>query len=110
MSNKKKNAQGGSNLDYEKIIETKEFKDLVSRKKRFSTPYVIAFFAIYLTLPLLTGYTTILETPAIGAMTWTWVYAFSMFIMVWVFTSIYMNKSKDFDKQVDEIIEKNVLK
>lgn len=97
-------------LDYERLVETEDFKSLLKRKKKFSTPYVIFFFAAYFILPILTGYTTILEKPAIGAMTWTWVYSFSMFVMVWVFTSIYMTKAKHFDRDVDVIIEKNVLK
>ncbi|WP_301109177.1 DUF485 domain-containing protein [Sporosarcina sp.] len=108
MSNQ--TARGKSTLDYEKIVETEDFKALVKRKQTFSRPYVIFFFAAYFLLPLLTGYTKILETPAIGYLTWTWIYAFSMFVMVWVFTSIYMNKAKHFDNDVDKIIEKNVLK
>ncbi|ARD47251.1 hypothetical protein SporoP37_03300 [Sporosarcina sp. P37] len=103
-------ARGKSTLDYEKIVETEDFKGLVKRKKTFATPFVVFFFAAYFILPLLTGYTKVLEKPAIGAMTWTWVYAFSMFVMVWIFTSIYMNKARHFDVEVDEIIEKNVLK
>ncbi|VDG98440.1 Protein of uncharacterised function, DUF485 [Lysinibacillus sphaericus] len=95
-------------LDYERIIETPEFKLLVKKKNRFLTPYVIAFFAIYLLLPILTGYTSILETRAIGWMTWTWVYAFGLFVMVWVFTQIYVKKARDFDKDVDQIIKKHV--
>ena len=43
-------------------------------------------------------------------MTWTWVYSLSMFVMVWVFTSIYMNKAKSFDIDVEEILKKNVVK
>ncbi len=104
VSNKK------TTLDYERLVETEDFKGLLKRKKKFSTPYVIFFFAAYFILPLLTGYTKILETPAIGAMTWTWVYSFAMFVMVWTFTSIYMTKAKHFDREVDLIIEKNVLK
>lgn len=99
-----------SSMDYEKIVETQEFKHLVKKKKTFATPYVIIFFGVYFLFPILTGYTKVLETRAIGYMTWTWVYAFAMFVMVWVFTSIYMTKAKHFDKDVDEIIEKNVLK
>ncbi len=95
-------------LDYDRIIETPEFKKLVKKKNRFITPYTIAFFAIYLLLPVLTGYTKILETRAIGWMTWTWVYAFGLFAMVWVFTQIYVKKARDFDKDVDQIIEKHV--
>jgi uncharacterized membrane protein (DUF485 family) len=105
----KKN-QVNSALDYEKIINTPEFKNLVKRKRIFSTPYIIFFFVAYFTLPILTGYTTILENRAIGWMTWTWVYSLSMFVMVWVFTSIYMNKAKSFDIDVEEILKKNVVK
>ena len=32
-------------MDYEKIINTPEFKNLVKRKRIFSTPYIIFFFA-----------------------------------------------------------------
>lgn len=95
-------------LDYERIIETPEFKKLVKKKNRFLTPYVIAFFAIYLMLPIMTGYTSILETRAIGWMTWTWVYAFGLFVMVWVFTQIYVKKARDFDNDIDQIIQKHI--
>lgn len=108
MSNPSSNKK--TKLDYERYVESAEFKELVKKKKRFSTPYVVFFFAAYFMLPILTGYTSILENRAVGYMTWTWVYAFSMFFMVWIFTSIYMNKSKHFDADVDTIIEKNILK
>lgn len=94
--------------DYERIIESPEFKQLVKKKKRFLTPYVIAFFTIYLMLPVLTGYTSILEARAIGWMTWTWVYAFGLFVMVWVFTQIYVKKSRQFDRDVDHVLDKHV--
>ena len=105
-----KKKQVNVTLDYEKIINTPEFKSLVKRKRIFSTPYIIFFFVAYFTLPILTGYTTILENRAIGSMTWTWVYSLSMFLMVWVFTSIYMNKARSFDLDVEEILKKNVVK
>lgn len=102
--------QNEKKVDYAKVIQTDEFKSLVKRKKKFSTPYVILFFIVFFTLPILTSYTSILETRAIGWMTWTWLYAFGIFIMVWVLTSIYMNKAKEFDKNVEEIIKKHVVK
>ncbi|MFJ7936189.1 DUF485 domain-containing protein [Sporosarcina sp. NPDC096371] len=104
-----KNKKVATKLDYEKIINTPEFKGLVKRKNKFATPYVIFFTLAYFILPILTGYTKILENRAIGWMTWTWVYSFGLFIMVWLFTSIYMNKAKDFDKEVEDIIKKNVM-
>ena len=109
MSGALKNKQKTTKLDYEKIINTPEFKGLVKRKNKFAVPYIIFFTLAYFLLPILTGYTKILEVRAIGWMTWTWVYAFSMFIMVWLFTSIYMNKAKDFDKEVEDILKKNII-
>ncbi|MCM3712021.1 DUF485 domain-containing protein [Sporosarcina luteola] len=120
MTVKMKNAQTPKNrkgtlltdgqLDYERLIETDEFKQLVKKKKHFFRPYVIAFFAIYLMLPILTGYTSILEARAIGWMTWTWVYAFGMFVMVWVLTQIYVKKARSFDKDVEHLLGKHVRK
>lgn len=110
MSQKKSKNNKAKDLDFEKIINTPEFKGLVKRKSTFTTPYVIFFFVVFFTLPILTSYTSILETRAIGWMTWTWVYSFGIFIMVWVLTSIYMNKAKEFDKDVEEILKKNILK
>jgi uncharacterized membrane protein (DUF485 family) len=110
VSKSSKNKPENAELDYEKIINTPEFKELVKRKGKFSTPYMIFFFVALFTLPILTGYTTILENRAIGSMTWTWVYSFGMFVMVWLFTSIYMNKAKSFDVDVEEILKKHVVK
>lgn len=93
-------------IDFEKLIQTDAFKNLVKRKKKFAMPYVIFFLVVFFTLPILTGYTSILETRAIGWMTWTWVYSFGIFVMVWVLTSIYMNKAKEFDQDVEEILKK----
>jgi len=97
-------------LDYEKIIATPEFKSLVKKKSSFSRPYIIFFFVAFFTLPILTSYTNVLENDAIGHLTWTWVYSFGIFAMVWILTSIYMGKAKEFDKDVEAIIKTHVIK
>jgi uncharacterized membrane protein (DUF485 family) len=110
MGNAQLKHSDASSLDYEKIIETPEFKNLVKSKKRFITPYVIIFFLVYTLMPILTGFSTVLETRVIGWITGTWLYAFGVFIMVWVFSTIYMRKSYEFDADAEEIINKNILK
>lgn len=104
------NRQIKQGMDYEQLIQTPEFKHLMKRKSTFTIAYTIFFFIAFFTLPILTSYTSILETRAIGWMTWTWVYAFSIFIMVWVLTSIYMNKAKEFDRDVEKILQKHGVK
>lgn len=97
-------------LDYEYMLNTDEFKSLIRRKRRFLTPYVIVFLVIFFSLPILTSYTSILETAIVGALTWTWIYSLLIFAMVWLFTSIYMNKAKTFDQDITEIFKKYTVK
>ncbi len=104
-SKKRSNAK----MDYEQLINTPEFKKLVKSKKQFITPYVIIFFIVYTLMPVLTGFTTVLETQVIGWITGTWIYAFGIFVMVWVFSTIYMSRSSKFDADAEEIIQKNIL-
>lgn len=109
MSSTARKETRSSNVDYESLVQTPEFKAMVKRKNAFMTPYVVFFFAAYFILPILTGYTHILETKAVGWITWTWMYSFAMFIMTWVFATIYLKKSSSFDKEAEDIISKNIL-
>lgn len=110
MSKDMQNNQGTPKLDFEKLINTPEFKQLTQRKKAFLTPYVIFFSIVYAILPILTAYTNILEAHAIGYITWTWIYSFGLFIMVWTLSTIYTRKATSFDKDVEEILRKNIVK
>ena len=110
MDNNAQNSQEVQAVDFEKIIETPEFKALTSRKTKFMTPYIIVFLVAFFMLPILTGYTKVLNSNAIGLINWTWIYAFSMFVLTWVFSTIYTKKASSFDKEAEEIIEKHILK
>lgn len=90
-------------INYEKIAESPKFKRLIQQKKRFLVPMTIFFLVFYFTLPILTSYTTILNQPAIGSITWTWVYALAQFIMTWALCMIYVKKAAGFDQEADEI-------
>ena len=74
-------------------------RDIGNKKRRFIIPMTIFFMIFYFLLPIFTSYTTFLNTPAIGDISWTWIFAFSQFIMVWVLSSIYVRKASSFDKE-----------
>jgi uncharacterized membrane protein (DUF485 family) len=97
--------QGEKNVDFEKVAASQEFQQLLKAKKRFLIPLTIFFLVFYFMLPVLTSYTTILNTPAIGSITWTWVYAFAQFIMTWVLCILYVKKAGTFDHMAKQIIE-----
>ena len=110
MSNNTKQNQATPKLDYEKLINTPEFLNLRKRKSAFLRPYVVFFCLAYAILPLLTAYTNILEAHAIGYITWTWIYAFGLFAMTWTLSTIYTRKAATFDKEVEEVLRKNIVK
>jgi len=89
--------------EYVNISESSEFKALSKKKAGFIVPMSITFLVLYFLLPLLSSFTTVLDGKAIGDVTWIWVYSLGIFIMVWVFTIIYVKKAASFDKDADAI-------
>ena len=61
------------------------------------------FLLFYFALPILTSYTDVLNHPAIGPITWAWVFAFAQFVMTWVLCILYSRKAAQFDRMVDDI-------
>jgi uncharacterized membrane protein (DUF485 family) len=92
--------------DYKRIVRSALFQELMNKKRRFIIPTTIFFFVFYFALPVLTSYTTVLNQPALGAISWAWLFAFAQFIMTWGLCILYSNKAKTFDKLVEQI--KNV--
>lgn len=95
-------------LDYEQIIEGSKFKSLMKEKKNFTIPLTIFFLVFYFMLPILTSYSTILNTPAIGDISWAWMYGFAQFVMTWVLCIVYVKKSAAFDNKAQQIIEEEI--
>lgn len=91
--------------EYAAIAKSAHFQKLLHEKKKFIIPFTIFFFCFYFTLPILTSYTTILNNPFIGSITWAWVLAFLQFIMTWSFCMIYYKKASRFDELSHKIVE-----
>ncbi|OCA83070.1 hypothetical protein A8F94_18200 [Bacillus sp. FJAT-27225] len=91
--------------DYTAIVQSRAFKQLLQEKRKFLLPSCLFFMAFYFTLPILTAYSTVLNNPAFGPVSWAWVFAFAQFIMTWALCSIYTRKASKFDALVKEIKE-----
>jgi len=113
MSNlAEKTTSGGrkrTGIDYTAIANSPKFKELISAKRRFIIPFTIFFMVFYYLLPVMTSYTEVIKQPAIGAITWAWVFAFAQFFMTWTLCHIYTAKAAKFDRQTEEIIKENNL-
>lgn len=89
-------------IDYSKVVQSAYFQQLMREKRGFILPFSLFFLAFYFTLPILTSYSTVLNTPAFGSISWAWVFAFAQFIMTWVLCMLYSKRAARFD----EIVEK----
>lgn len=92
--------------NYSAIAKSKEFKSLKRKKNKFILPLTIFFLLSYISLPILTSYTTILNNNAFGDVAWVWIYALSLFVMTWTLCMIYVRRANDFDKEAEIIFEK----
>lgn len=95
-------------VDYVKVERSSQFKGFLSRKRKFIVPMTVFFMIFYFLLPIFTSYTTFLNTPAIGDISWVWLFAFAQFVMVWVLSTIYVKKANSFDKEADKIINEQL--
>ncbi|PLT36043.1 DUF485 domain-containing protein [Bacillus sp. V5-8f] len=98
-----KNKSEASSLDYEKIVHSSSFKELMQQKRNFIIPMSVFFMVFYFALPVLTAYSTVLNQPAIGDISWAWIFAFAQFVMTVSLCMIYTRKARKFDEIVDQI-------
>lgn len=91
-------------IDYDKIASQESFKSLSKRKNAFLWTVTAFFFVAYMLLPILTSYTKILHQPAIGEITWVWIYSAGLFVMTWTLAHFYVAKANRFDKEARDII------
>ncbi len=90
--------------NWSRIANSASFRSLMAEKTRFLVPVTLFFLAFYFALPLMTSYSTALNRPALGSITWAWVFAFAQFIMTWSLCALYTKRAERFDAQVVEVI------
>ncbi|OZU87553.1 hypothetical protein CIL03_15790 [Virgibacillus indicus] len=95
-------------IDFVEVEKSSQFKSFMEGKRKFIIPMSIFFLVFYFLLPLFTSYTTFLNTPVFGDITWVWVFAFAQFVMVWVLSTIYVKRAASFDDEADQIIEDQI--
>jgi uncharacterized membrane protein (DUF485 family) len=84
-----------------RVERTPAFKELARRRKSFIVPATVFFFVFYFGLPVLAGFTTVLDGYAIGSITWAYVYAFAQFAMTWILMHLYVSRANTWDELVE---------
>jgi uncharacterized membrane protein (DUF485 family) len=92
--------------EWDRIAETKEFKDLMATKKVFIVPAFVFFLVYYFLLPVLVGYAPqFMATKVIGEVNLAYLFALSQFFMAWIIAWLYVKAAGDFDKLANDIIQ-----
>lgn len=94
-----------SDNQWERVAGTSAFQELMLSKRNFIIPTTIFFLVFYMGLPVLAGFTTVLNGQVIGAITWAYVYAFAQFIMTWTILHLYVSWANKWDVLVERAKE-----
>lgn len=93
---------------WDRIAESKEFRDLMAMKKVFIVPAFIFFVVYYFALPVLVGYAPqFMATKVIGQLNLAYLFALSQFFVAWLIAGLYVKAASDFDRLAKDILEKN---
>lgn len=92
--------------EWDRIAETREFKDLMATKRTFVIPALVFFIVYYFLLPILVGYAPqFMATKVIGVVNLAYLFALSQFFMAWTVAWLYVKAANNFDRLAKDIIK-----
>ena len=91
--------------DFKRLAADPKFKELLKKEIISYFLSLYSFIIATLLFPVLTGYTNILNNITFWNISWAWIYALLLFIMVWTLVTLYMRKAKSFDKDAEELLK-----
>jgi uncharacterized membrane protein (DUF485 family) len=92
------------NVDWSRIEQSREFKELEARKRRFVMPATVFFLAWYFGFIALAGYAPdFMGESLIGGLTVGYALALSQFVMTWALAGLYLRKA---DREFDPLAER----
>jgi len=96
-----------ASVDWEKIANDSDFRELIREKRNFILPATLFFLAYYFGFLIFVGYfPTVAETNVIGNINIAYLFALSEFVMAWVVVYLYVRRAGLFDTLVDVILKK----
>ncbi len=91
--------------EWDALAADPEFQALVHARRRFIIPAAIFSILFYLALPASVGlFPEAMSRPAIGPLTYAYVFALVQFVVAWVLLATYMRVAKSFDTMAAQIL------
>jgi len=95
-----------SPAEWDRIANSRQFKDLMATKKMFIVPAFVFFVVYYFALPVLVGYApNFMATKVWGVVNLAYLFALSQFFVAWIIAALYVRAANDFDRLSKDIIE-----
>ena len=91
---------------WDKIADSKEFKDLMATKRTFIVPAFIFFVVYYFALPVLVGYAPAFMSTKVLGVNLAYLFALSQFFVAWLIAGLYVKAANGFDRLAKDIVEK----
>ena len=95
-----------SQSTWDKIAESREFRDLMATKKIFIIPAFVFFVVYYFALPVLVGYAPELMSTKVGVVNLAYLFALSQFFVAWLIAGLYVKAASAFDRLARDIVER----
>jgi uncharacterized membrane protein (DUF485 family) len=93
---------------WDRVAASREFKDLMARKRLFIIPAFVFFLVYYFLLPVLVGYAPkFMSTKVWGDVNLAYLFALSQFFMAWIIAALYVKAGDSFDRISKDIVEKS---
>jgi uncharacterized membrane protein (DUF485 family) len=90
---------------WDRIAESRAFRDLMATKRIFIVPAFIFFVVYYFTLPVLVGYAPQFMSTKVLGVNLAYLFALSQFFMAWLVAALYIKAANNFDRLAKDIIE-----
>lgn len=91
--------------EWDRIAESREFRDLIAMKKTFIIPAFIVFLVHFFALAVLVGYAPRLaSTRVIGTVNVAYLFALSQFVVGWVIAVLYLLAATKFDALTKDLL------
>jgi uncharacterized membrane protein (DUF485 family) len=96
---------GPAQTVWDRVAESREFKDLMATKKMFIVPAFIFFVLYYFALPVLVGYAPQFMSTRIGHVNLAYLFALSQFFVAWLIAGLYVKAANNFDRLSKDILD-----
>src|SRR5215208_5054660 len=87
--------------EWVRVERTSAFQEYSQKRKVFLISATIFFLAFFFVFVFLAAFTTVLNSKAVGPLTWAYIYGLAQFPMTRILMHIYVHQANKWDELID---------